>query len=191
MQTNSLEDQIVIAVQTDDADTLRQLLSESSSERVRWKWFQKADPLLVIAATEGAINSAALLLENRATAVDEPGLNGFTPLEIAARFGNREMCQLLLRYGASPTRHQGNPSALQTAAFRGDLELVDLFLKYNADPNDICQSNNVSLFRIRGDILRRLIAAGGVLPEPIHEIINNRQALGDSTNRKQKGFPSM
>lgn len=106
----------------------------------------------------------------------------YTALEIATRKGNYALCRLLLKYGARPSRKKrkkGVPSALMLAAFQGDSVIVDLLLENGADPQEVCSLGTSSLMRIKGQVLRQLVEAGGTVTSDIIDLLTRGQSLGD------------
>ena len=69
--------------------------------------------------------------------VDSRDGYGYTALHYASRAGHVDMCELLLREGASvnlQTNSSGS-TPLHRAAYTGHLPVVKLLLQYNADPH--------------------------------------------------------
>ncbi|VDN96129.1 unnamed protein product [Rodentolepis nana] len=71
-------------------------------------------------------------LIEQGTDVNAQDKYGFTALHYAARNGNREICVMLLKFGADisvPTRNGGS-TPLHRAAFMGHLDIVKLMCSY-------------------------------------------------------------
>lgn len=69
------------------------------------------------------------------TPLNQPPLLHGTPLEMAARFNQRELLKLLLEHGAHVNRVQEKMGPLQHAAISGDLDCVRLLIDAGADVN--------------------------------------------------------
>lgn len=182
MRTKPSVDELRDAIQADDARQVRRLL-----DGVKRPWpklvsrFGTKETLLACAAAANAVGVVAFLLD-AGVEVDEIGECRQTALEIAAGSGYQDVAQKLLQAGAHPTRlgrRIGIPSALHRAAFRGDVELVAMLLRFGASPDAVCRDPDVTLYRIYGDVLRLLVAAGGTLPDDVNELLIKRVANGD------------
>ena len=90
---------------------------------------------LVYASAKGEIDKVTILLAlgARVDARDE----GFTPLLVAAQFGHKEVCELLLANGSDlEERITGTlMTALHFAAVLGHQSLLELLLSHKADVN--------------------------------------------------------
>lgn len=87
------------------------------------------------AAAGKSENVAALVAENPA-AINSYSADGFTPLSLAAFFGEREVAQWLLANGADVNAVAKNATgytALTGAVARGDTEIVHLLLSHGAN----------------------------------------------------------
>ncbi len=58
-------------------------------------------------------------------------------------------------------------------------DVVELLLQRGANPEDVLKREISSLIRIRGGILRQLVAAGGAAPKEIDQLLRDKAALGD------------
>lgn len=84
------------------------------------------------AASSGQIEVVRYLLDASAY-IDAESPNGTTPIMMAARHGDRAICQLLADEGADPTpRNQSGLSASDFAARAGDAELSAWFTRQEA-----------------------------------------------------------
>lgn len=147
----------------------------------RWRGRKACADLLVRAAQENVSTLVALILD-QGCPPDEVGSDGYTALEVACYRGNREAVEVLLNRGASASRlgkRRGGPTALMQATFYEHEALVDMLLRAGADPREVGELAVSSLLRIRGSILRRIVAAGGSLHPDIQRLLDARQALGD------------
>lgn len=104
---------------------LRQTLSEMEFERGIWSAAQSND-----------LERVKKLL-NKGTSQDEVDSAGYTALHYAARNGHREVCELLLKNGASVNARtrSGRATPLHRAATQGRVNIVELLLKRGADAN--------------------------------------------------------
>ena len=89
---------------------------------------------LLLAAQDGSVESAGLLLAAGANANDVAA-DGKSALVMAAFAGHTEVATLLLAAGADPNAAGAGYSALHAAALRGDVLLVKALLAKGANPN--------------------------------------------------------
>jgi ankyrin repeat protein len=93
-------------------------------------------------------NSIMELLLQRGPSINcDPGYNRYTPLECAAKVGNRQIVDRLLKLGAdanlSTSRCYGNwRTALQWAVLNGDLEMCHTLMQAGADVNALGARND-------------------------------------------------
>ncbi|MBI2923147.1 MAG: ankyrin repeat domain-containing protein [Planctomycetes bacterium] len=95
-----------------------------------------AKPDLVDCCAMGDLERARTLVEQNRAAAAAHLDNGFTPLHMAAYFGNAKIARLLVRSGAdleSVTKNKMAATPLQIAAMKGALEVIELFLASGAD----------------------------------------------------------
>ncbi len=85
---------------------------------------------LWIAANEGALKAATVLLDWNATKVDLPNRHDETPLMMAALKGHRDMLLLLITHGAEVNKQGWTP--LHYAATGGHVELMKILLENHA-----------------------------------------------------------
>ncbi|GAA47164.1 ankyrin [Clonorchis sinensis] len=91
-------------------------------------------PALHIAAKKNDIHSATLLLNNPEVNVDHASTSGFTPLHIAAHYGNSGIAKLLLQRGANVNYAAKNSiTPLHIASKWGKNEVVEQLLKSGAE----------------------------------------------------------
>lgn len=116
------------AVQMDDARTVRTLLGASVGANTVNPL--GGDPPLVLAVREGAMRVFAVLLDDPATQVDAPALNGNTALMMAAYKQNQPTAEALIAKGAAVNRPGWTP--LHYAAASGDDAIARLLLQHGA-----------------------------------------------------------
>lgn len=88
---------------------------------------------LHLAAMRGDMGMAWLLLDGGADFNATDDTLGYTPLQIAALRGHAEICEALIRYGASvDTQTSRQETALHLAARDGHAGVVAVLLKYRA-----------------------------------------------------------
>ena len=88
------------------------------------------------AAASGKSENVAALAAQNPAAINSYSADGFTPLALAAFFGQREAAQWLLANGADVNAVAKNPTgytALTGAVARGDAEIVRLLLSHGAN----------------------------------------------------------
>ncbi|CAL8071610.1 unnamed protein product [Calicophoron daubneyi] len=91
-------------------------------------------PALHIAAKKNDVHSAALLLNNTEVNVDHASASGFTPLHIAAHYGNVEIAKLLIERGANINYNAKNSiTPLHVAAKWGKNDFVKELIRAGAD----------------------------------------------------------
>lgn len=89
---------------------------------------------LMLAAQNGSVESARLLLAAGANANDTAG-DGKSALVMAAMAGHSDVALMLLNAGADPNAAGAGYTALHAAALRGDVAVVTALLKKGADAN--------------------------------------------------------
>ena len=103
-----------------------------------------ATPLLV-AAQEGRMKLADLLVENDHVVIDAEDSSGTTPLYVAAQNGETAIAALLLKKGADANNRGGGVSPLWIAAQEGHRDLVELLVTDgHADVNLPARSNGAT-----------------------------------------------
>lgn len=119
------------------------------------------------AAALGRLDEARAALVREPLSRDAFGVDGFTPLMLAAFFGRRAMAQWLLEQGAAVdpvARNEQRVTALHAAAAGRHEEIVGALLQAGADPNARQQRGWTPLHQAAdaGDVglVRRLLAAG-------------------------------
>ncbi|WZO95714.1 ankyrin repeat domain-containing protein [Isosphaeraceae bacterium EP7] len=127
---------LMFAVQFDDADLVRFMLDHGAAP----------DPdvddgyttlLTAIESTEPASTQIVSMLIEAGADIHRTGMNGYTPLHMAASKGHAEKARLLLDAGATIDRRKEIDAAetpLMEAAFSGRVETVRLLLERGADP---------------------------------------------------------
>jgi ankyrin repeat protein len=94
------------------------------------------DSLLHAAVNNNRVNITKYLID-KALDVNTKGANNATPLHLAAKTGNVEIANILLKSGADLSSKAYKPSLLpiHVAAVHGNLTLIKLFICYGADIN--------------------------------------------------------
>ncbi|THD29064.1 Ankyrin 2, partial [Fasciola hepatica] len=91
-------------------------------------------PALHVAAKKNDVHSATLLLNNSDVNVDHPSASGFTPLHIAAHYGNLNISKLLIERGANVNHNAKNSiTPLHVATKWGKDEVVNELLNAGAE----------------------------------------------------------
>ncbi|XP_022667541.1 ankyrin-2-like isoform X4 [Varroa destructor] len=117
---------LAVALQQGHDKVVAVLLENDAKGKVRL-------PALHIAAKKDDTKAAALLLQTHEHNPDVTSKSGFTPLHIAAHYGNANIAALLLEKGADvnfPAKHQITP--LHVAAKWGKANMVKLLLEEGA-----------------------------------------------------------
>lgn len=92
--------------------------------------------ILHIAAAEGNERAVVCILDYGGMKVDELGLWGITPLNLAVSQGHTRIAEILLKRKANPnSRTKNNWSPLHRAVLNGHLDIIRLLHKYNAQIN--------------------------------------------------------
>ena len=122
-----------------DTELLLRAAEVNNIERIEAALKRGADPntsdehgntLLAVAAAEGYLDLAKLLIANRAR-VNNRNAYGDTPLMVAAYHGKPDMVQLLIASGAEVNTEGWTP--LHYAAVRGDNALIQYLVSKGAD----------------------------------------------------------
>ncbi|CAH8870047.1 unnamed protein product [Trichobilharzia szidati] len=93
-------------------------------------------PALHIAAKKDDVHAANLLLSNTEINVDHTSASGFTPLHIAAHYGNVNIARLLIERGANINYQAKNYiTPLHVAAKWGKNDVVNLLIQAGAEVN--------------------------------------------------------
>jgi uncharacterized protein len=90
------------------------------------------------AAATGRAYRVRVLISKAPTLANEFARDGFTPLGLAAFFGNKEVVEVLLAGGANPNLQSKNAFKavpLQSAAVRGRLEIARMLVEHGAETN--------------------------------------------------------
>lgn len=160
---NAQEQELIEAVKKGDADKIKQLLAKDRAlANARTKtgesaillamyygqrgianllWDYDAEMNVWEAASVGAIERARQLVESDPSLIRAISHDGFTPLQLAAFFGNKEAVEFFVSRGAdvnaishNATFARGVP-ILQSAVASGNVEVVRLLLEHGAKPN--------------------------------------------------------
>ncbi|KAH9512854.1 hypothetical protein Btru_036762, partial [Bulinus truncatus] len=117
---------LAVALQQGHDKVVSVLLEHDAKGKVRL-------PALHIAAKKDDVKSAALLLQNEQNSVELQTKSGFTPLHIAAHYGNVNVANLLIQRNADVNfRAKNNITPLHVASRWGKLNMVNLLLDNNA-----------------------------------------------------------
>jgi len=116
------------------------------------------------AAAKGNVARLKQLLLASPSAVNEPDLSGFTPLQYAANWGQIETARLLLAQGADLTAKKGW-APLHHAAAQGHLDVAVLLLEHGADvnaraPSDDSTPLHSAAINRRAEMARLLLTRG-------------------------------
>lgn len=90
------------------------------------------------AAAVGAIDRVRALIRERGRLIDSHSKDGFTPLALAAFFGNTEIAQLLIDQGANVSLAANNPmkvAPLHASTSGRHLEIVRMLVENGGDVN--------------------------------------------------------
>jgi hypothetical protein len=97
---------LVKAIEAEDQTELSMLLVEGTDFDSVWEWF--GEPALILAVQSAGsddgsfVEVAVRLLVAHGVNVNQPGTEWKTALMHAAASGNRDLCNVLLSYGADP-----------------------------------------------------------------------------------------
>lgn len=97
-----------------------------------------ARPNLWEAAAVGRLDRVRELINNNAASINSHSHDGWTPLHLAAHFGQKEIVTYLLSKGAAVDTRSTNALAntpLHAAVAGGQRTCVAMLLQHNADPN--------------------------------------------------------
>ncbi len=178
------EERLIEAIESKDLKEVRVSLSAGSlanpKRSLLGSLFGRGQVMpLVKAAEVGSIKILKLLMEHGAD-VDQADCHGVTALAAAAQNGYSRIVEYLVDNGANVNHiiwQDITPICL--AAFCGNSDVVELLLQRGANPEDVLKREISSLIRIRGGILRQLVAAGGAAPKEIDQLLRDKAALGD------------
>uniref|UniRef100_A0A0B7BMJ6 ZU5 domain-containing protein n=1 Tax=Arion vulgaris TaxID=1028688 RepID=A0A0B7BMJ6_9EUPU len=117
---------LAVALQQGHDKVVSVLLEHDAKGKVRL-------PALHIAAKKDDVKSAALLLQNEQNSLELQTKSGFTPLHIAAHYGNTNVATLLIQRNADVNfRAKNNITPLHVCSRWGKLNMVNLLLDNNA-----------------------------------------------------------
>ena len=151
----------LLAARNADEAGLKRALADGAAINSRNRLGESA---LIVVLKKNRIDLAQLLIDAGAD-INQPALNGITPLMTAAYEGQTEMVRQLLAKGANPAasdRLQKN--AMIYAAGEGRTSVVTLLLENKIDPNATYGNDLTALMWAAGfgktDTVRALLAAG-------------------------------
>lgn len=119
---------------------------------------------LLILIKKDRVDLAMVVLDAGAD-VNQPAVNGITPLMAAAYGGQTALAKLLLAKGADPAAlDRLSKNAMTYAAGAGNTEIVKMLLAQGVDANAVYQNDLTALMWAAGfgktDTVRALLAAG-------------------------------
>jgi hypothetical protein len=151
---------MVKAAQLDSPGMLKRLLAQGNSPNTVDP--ASGEPLLIVAAREGADRAADELLAHRAINLEQRAPNGNTALMMAAFKSNKGLVRKLLAKGAVVTYPGWTP--LHYAAAAGSTEIVAILLEHHAyiDAESPSQLTPLMLAAREGQeaVAEQLLAAG-------------------------------
>jgi ankyrin repeat protein len=138
-----LENKLIQAVKTRNADVVRALLDQGASVNAKDK---NGTTALDSAAIKGKVDVVRLLLD-RGADVSAKNNFGWTPLICAVMFGKVDIARLLLDKGAGVNAKDNNGfTALRWAAREGHADIARLLLNKGADVNAKDRYGNTALY---------------------------------------------
>jgi ankyrin repeat protein len=151
----------LVAARDGDAEAMKRALAQGAAVDSRNRLGESA---LVIVLKKDRVDLAQLVLDAGAD-VNQPAVNGITPLMAAAFGGHTDIAKQLLAKGASPAaldRLQKN--AMTYAAGAGRTDIVATLLAHGVDANAVYANDLTALMWAAGfgkaDTVRVLLAAG-------------------------------
>lgn len=123
------------AVWNQDTQMVKLLLNNGADPKQKFKGKESSIACLEIAAQEGLLEIARLLVNANAD-IHEMSFRGHTPLRIAARNGRIELVKYFLSKGAEvDTKGDDIATPLEHAASKGHFEIVKLLVENGANIN--------------------------------------------------------
>lgn len=124
-----------LAVWNKDTKMVELLLKNGAETTQYFKGKDSKSSLLQIAAQEGLLDIAKLLVERGAN-IHERGYVGHTPLRVAARNGRLDLVKYFLEEGSDiDTRGDDGATPLEHAASKGHFDIVKLLVEKGANVN--------------------------------------------------------
>jgi len=157
------------------------------SQKKRW---DIGNNLLFHAIAHGDAKDVLALLEDKEAQPNCTNVNGATPLHFAVYYQNKEILELLIKYGANPNVKEyydvGFCTPLHRAIERNNYELCKILLAAGADPN-IQEKNGFTALHYAArkgfaDIVKLLLDSG--------VDVNKRDSFGNNASywAKAGGF---
>jgi cytohesin len=106
----------------------------------------QAPPELFTAVKEGDLDYTKTILEENPKFVNSKDESGYTPLILAARMGNKDLCETLIAKGADLEAQGQYGTALHEAANGNHKDIVELLIKNGANVNARDKSGNTPLY---------------------------------------------
>jgi len=106
----------------------------------------QAPPELFTAVKEGDLEYTKTILEENPKFVNSKDESGATLLILAARMGNKDLCEVLIANGADLKAQGQYGTALHEAAIGNHKDIVELLIKNGADVNAKDKSGNTPLY---------------------------------------------
>lgn len=170
VRINLPQTQLLDAIRSRDLEKTKSILDTGVRPvRTRYLGTCRESPI-VLAVLVHSLPLVQLLLEHGAP-VDEIGLSGYTPLQVACKYGAFDITYSLLDRGAKVEKYRHRPSAIAFAAFSGNVKLVTLLLQRGGNPNEVWIGGITSALRLREEVLQELVAASDKVPENILQLV--------------------
>ena len=140
-QTDSQIADLTKAVKFDDISEVKSLVSSGISPNTK---DPKGNPILVLALQEKSLKVAAFLMNAKNVDLDQPNLNGETPLMIASLYGLLPEVKTLVDIKNVDVNKSGW-TALHYACTNGNLKVAEFLLDKGAKVNALSSSNTTPL----------------------------------------------
>ena len=140
-QTDSQVADLTKAVKFDDVSEVKSLVASGISPNTK---DPKGNPILVLAFQEKSLKTAAFLMDAKNIDLNQPNLNGETPLMIASLFGLLPQVKTLVDLKNVDVNKPGW-SALHYACTNGNLQVAEFLLDKGAKVNALSPSDTTPL----------------------------------------------